>query len=59
MGEIIYQELSYQLNGVLFDVQNKLGTKFQEKHYVKAVCALLKSKSIFYVVEAPLHVVIY
>ncbi|MSU75123.1 MAG: GxxExxY protein [Candidatus Magasanikbacteria bacterium] len=58
MGGIIYQELSYQLNGVLFDVQNKLGTKFQEKHYVKAVCAFLKSKSISYVAEASLHVVI-
>ncbi len=41
MGDVIYKDLSFQLNGILFTTQNKLGTKFQEKHYSKAVCAYL------------------
>lgn len=53
MEGIIYKELSYVVNGILFEVQNKLGTKFQEKHYVKAVCALLKQKSIPFLLEVP------
>ena len=55
-GELIHKELSYTLNGVLFAVQNKLGTKFQEKHYVKAVCIMLKELEIAYQTEVPLLV---
>lgn len=55
-GELIHKELSYTLNGVLFAVQNKLGTKFQEKHYVKAVCIILKELGIAYQTEVPLQV---
>jgi len=31
--KMIYPELSYILMGILFEIQNKLGTKYQEKHY--------------------------
>lgn len=44
--ELIHKELSYKLNGIFFAVQNKLGTKFQEKHYFKAVCSLLKEENL-------------
>lgn len=48
MSEIIYPDLSYKLNGILFAVQNKLGTKFQEKHYQKAICMLLEEQNILF-----------
>ncbi|MEK9180982.1 MAG: GxxExxY protein [Patescibacteria group bacterium] len=35
--KLIYPELSYLLMGVLFEVHNKLGTKYQEKHYQRAI----------------------
>lgn len=56
MEEIIYKDLSYVINGILFEVQNKLGTKFQEKHYVRAVCTLLKAKHIPFQIEVPFTV---
>ncbi len=56
MGEIIYKDLSFKLNGILFAVQNKLGTKFQEKHYLKAVCAYLDAENISYATEVPLQI---
>jgi len=56
MGEIIYKELSYQLNGILFKTQNTIGTKFQEKHYQKTVCALLDELLIPYETEVPLEI---
>ena len=31
--KLIYPQLSYTLMGILFEVHNKLGTKYQEKHY--------------------------
>ncbi len=56
MGDIIYKDLSFQLNGILFTTQNKLGTKFQEKHYSKAVCAYLDEQHIPYKTELPFEV---
>ena len=56
MGEILFKELSYKLNGIFFEVQNTLGTKFQEKHYLRAICALLDSQKISYAIEVPIHV---
>lgn len=56
MAELVYPELSYKLNGVFFKVQNKLGTKFQEKHYVKAICSLLKELKISFKTEFPFKI---
>jgi len=56
MAELVYPELSYKLNGIFFKVQNKLGTKFQEKHYVKAICSLLKEFEIPFKAECPFKV---
>ncbi|EKD55920.1 MAG: hypothetical protein ACD_58C00343G0007 [uncultured bacterium] len=36
MSDIIYPDESFQIMKVLFDIQNELGTKYQEKHYQKA-----------------------
>ena len=51
MAELIHKELSYKINGLCFEVQNKLGTKFQEKHYLRALCTLLKRENIPYQTE--------
>ena len=53
---MIYPELSYILMGILFEIQNKLGTKYQEKHYQKAFESLLIQNSISYKKEVPISV---
>ena len=45
-GKIIFPELSYLLMGILFEVHNKLGTKYQEKHYQRAIEIKLKELKI-------------
>jgi len=54
--ELLYPELSYELMGVLFDVHNKLGTKYQEKHYQRAIAIKLKSLNIPYKRECEMKV---
>lgn len=34
---LVYPEESYKIMGVLFEVHNKLGTQYQEKHYQRAI----------------------
>ena len=40
---LIHPELSYKVMGILFEVHNKLGTKYQEKHYQRAIETKLES----------------
>lgn len=56
MAELLYKDLSFKLNGILFAVQNELGTKFQEKHYLRAILALLKKENIPFDTEVPFKV---
>ncbi|MCG2693919.1 GxxExxY protein, partial [Candidatus Parcubacteria bacterium] len=56
MADLIHKDLSYKLNGIFFEVQNKLGTQFQEKHYQKAICLLLEKNSIPFEAEVPIEV---
>lgn len=37
MGELIHEELSYTVRGVLFDVHTKLGPRLPEQFYQDAV----------------------
>lgn len=46
--ELLYPELSYLLVGILFEVHNTLGTKYQEKHYQRAIEIKLKELKIPY-----------
>ncbi len=46
--DLIYPQLSYLLMGILFEVHNKLGTKYQEKHYQRAVEIKLKQLKLPY-----------
>jgi len=54
--KLIYPELSYILMGILFEVHNKLGTKYQEKHYQKAIEIKLKELNIPYKKEVKVNV---
>ena len=44
--DLLYPELSYQIIGILFDVYNQLGPKYQERYYQKAVASVLKSTGL-------------
>lgn len=37
MVRIVEKDLSYKIVGLLFDVHNKLGNRFQEKYYQRAI----------------------
>jgi GxxExxY protein len=54
--KLLYPELSYQIMGILFEVHNKLGTKYQEKHYQNAVEIKLKELNIPYQKEKKVNV---
>lgn len=56
MVEIIYGEDCREIYGLLFKIQNELGTNFQEKHYQKAFESLLIKNNIPYKKEVPIKV---
>lgn len=43
---MVYPKLIYQLVGILFEVHNELGNRYQEKYYQRAVEVKLKNKNI-------------
>ena len=45
---VLHPELSYLLAGILFEVHNKLSTRYQEKHYQRAIEIKLKQLKIPY-----------
>ena len=53
---IIYKEDCKEIYGLLFKVQNGLGTNFQEKHYQRAFEELLIKNNIPYKKESPIKV---
>jgi len=44
--DLLFPELSFKINGVLFDVHKQLGGGHNEKYYQKAVAIGLKNKGI-------------
>lgn len=46
--KVIYPELSYLINGILFEVKKELGEYAREKQYGDLLEKKLKEKSIFY-----------
>lgn len=44
--DLLYPELSYKLVGVLFEVSNKLGHKFEERYFQKTTAAYLTEANI-------------
>jgi GxxExxY protein len=47
-SKIIEPKLSYQMNGLFFEVQNRLGRYSAEKQYAEALEQLLKENKILY-----------
>ena len=58
MADLIYKSLSYELNGIAFAIDNKIGYGCREKLYSDAFEKLLKSKKIVYKRELVHDVVI-
>ncbi|MBU0732093.1 GxxExxY protein [Patescibacteria group bacterium] len=54
MTEIIFPELSYLVQGVYYDVYNKIGPGHKEEIYQKAMAIGLNKKKINFVLEKPL-----
>lgn len=48
VNDLIYPELSYKIVGILFKVHSKLGPRFQEKYYQRAIEIELKRQKILY-----------
>ncbi len=46
--EIIYKELSFKINGLLFDIHNKLGRLCREKQYGDAFEKVLKEEGVVF-----------
>lgn len=55
MSDLILPKESYRLMGMLFDVHNKLGPIYKEKHYTDAVEAKFKQEKIKYIREKSLR----
>lgn len=56
MAEIVHKELSYKINGILFDIHNQLGRFCREKQYGDLFENLLKQENIYYEREKPLPI---
>lgn len=52
-SRIIYPELSYKIVGVLFKVHNKLGPRYQEKYYQRAIETEFDNQKIKYKKQIP------
>lgn len=48
MADLIYKNLSYELNGIVFATDNKMGYGYREKLYADAFEKLLQSRKIGY-----------
>ena len=55
MANLIYPELSYKIIGILFDIHNELGNRYQEKYYQRAVEVSLKHQNIAYKKELSMN----
>lgn len=44
--ELVYEELSFKIVGVLFEVDNQLGNGFQERYYQKAIAKEFRNREI-------------
>lgn len=56
--KLVYPKLSYEVVGILFEIHNKLGNRYQEKYYQRAVEVKLKNKKIPYQKEISVDLMI-
>lgn len=55
-NKLLYEELTYQIIGVLYKVHSKLGPTYQEKHYQRAVEKELREANIIFEKEKPVSI---
>jgi GxxExxY protein len=55
-SKLIYPELSYKINGVLFEVHNKLGRFCKEKQYQDYIAEILSKREIEFEREKPINI---
>ena len=55
-GKLIYPELSYKLVGILFDIHKRLGNRYQEKYYQRAVKVALRKDGIKFKEQIPINI---
>ncbi len=55
-GKIIYKELSYQINGLLFKIHNELGRYCKEKQYGDALATVLEEAGVSFAREKGLPI---
>jgi len=58
MVEILHKELAYELNGILFDVHNKMGSYCNHKQYCDVLEIIFKSLDVEYVREKDIPIVL-
>lgn len=56
IDKLIYQDLSYKIVGILFEVYNRLGYGYQEKYYERAVAGLLEDAGIKFQRQVPYRI---
>jgi|ERR1051325_1272664 GxxExxY protein len=56
--DLIYPELSYKLVGVLFEVSNKLGHKYEERYFQKTLASFLKEGNILFKEQVPVKLIL-
>lgn len=57
--DLLYPELSYKVIGILFDVYNAMGYKYQERYYQRAIANLLKESGLHYQEQVLVKLVIH
>lgn len=55
-NKIIYPELSYKINGCIFEVYNQLGPNHLEKYYQKALAKEFEKNNLSYVGQLPIDI---
>lgn len=58
MTEILEKELSYKINGILFEIHNKLGRFCKHNQYCEALEILFKEKGIKYQREIEVPIIL-
>ena len=53
--DLLYPELSYKIVGILFEVSNALGHRYQERYYQRAVAAFFRKAGVKFKEQVPVR----